>query len=68
MDIWLYRLNSNMSIALWAVSWAFFRENPVSLKDMDFSEIYIIEQIAHEEKDLAIMNPEAMPWWRKWLV
>jgi amino acid transporter len=55
-------------LVLWGVSWLFFKAKPVSLKDMDLSEIYVIEQENQEAKDLAAMNPETLSWWRKWLI
>lgn len=55
-------------IVLWAVSWAFFKAKPVSLRDMDLSEIYVIEQESEEEKQLAARNPETLSWWRRWVI
>ncbi|CAO2658293.1 Nn.00g060160.m01.CDS01 [Neocucurbitaria sp. VM-36] len=63
-----YYIDIAIFIFLWSVSWLCFKENPVSLKNMDLLEIHLIEQESEEEKQLAAGKLEKVSWWRKWVI
>jgi amino acid transporter len=50
---------ADFQIALWAGSFLFFRDRIVSLRDMDLSEIHLIEA----ERDAAPLEKK-LPWYR----
>lgn len=56
------------SSALWVGSWVFLRAKPVSLADMDLSEIYLIEQEKEEEILEQTIDWKTPSWWVRWLM
>ncbi|KAF2166032.1 hypothetical protein M409DRAFT_66925 [Zasmidium cellare ATCC 36951] len=62
-----YYIDIAIFIVLWALAWAVFRTKAVSLKEMDLSEIYVIEQEKEQEVDMSVGEPR-MAWWRKWII
>ncbi|KAE9968107.1 hypothetical protein BLS_006015 [Venturia inaequalis] len=63
-----YYIDIAIFIFLWAASWVFLRGKMVALRDMDFSEMCIIEQMAREEKEFDAVDSERLAWWRRWLI
>lgn len=56
------------SVVLWATSWIFLRAKPVSLADMDLSEIYLIEQEKEEDNGELKVDWRTPSWWTRWLM
>ncbi|EME81274.1 uncharacterized protein MYCFIDRAFT_140266 [Pseudocercospora fijiensis CIRAD86] len=65
-----YYIDIAIFIFLWACALLIFRAKPVSLHNMDLSEIHLIEREREDEKQAAGMHsvPQLSSWWRKWLI
>ncbi|KAK4494375.1 hypothetical protein PRZ48_014673 [Zasmidium cellare] len=62
-----YYIDIAIFIGLWALAWAVFRTKFISLKEMDLSEIYLIEYEKEQEPDKQLTEPR-MAWWRRWII
>lgn len=68
---YLTRLTSKSQV-LWAVARFVFKDKFISLREMDLSEIHLIEREKEEEEEEhrrpGISSGKKLSWWRKWLV
>jgi yeast amino acid transporter len=52
-------LNANISTALWGISWIILRDKIIPLRDIDLSEIELIER----EREMEVQEKK-LPWYR----